>query len=75
VREPRKVPACKRRYPHTDFVDVAATVHGGQAAADPLATVRDWLYAQYEDRTAPLVVLAPLADLLAGGDWIDRLVR
>ena len=75
IRERRKVAAYRKRYPMSDFIDVAAVVRAGRAGHDPLAHIRDYLYTRYEDRGCPLVLLFPLAELLAGGEWIDRLLR
>ena len=75
VRDPRRVGAYRQRYVATEFVDVAVTGPEQFGAIDALAFVRDSLYARHADRSCLLVALLPLADLLAAGEWVDRLLR
>jgi len=82
VRDPRKLAAYRKRYPLTDFIDLARTPRANAAAnpasvlaQDPLALVRDYMFEAHGDRGCPLVLLLSFADLLADGDWVDRLLR
>lgn len=82
MRDPRKLAAYRKRYPLTDFIDLARTPRANAAAnpasvlaQDPLALVRDYMFEAHGDRGCPLVLLLSFADLLADGDWVDRLLR